>query len=334
MELEDKLKDLIKRDGPLPIDKFMSMAVEHYYSNNNIFGIKGDFITAPEVSQMFGEVIGAWCASVWQSAGSPEFAIAELGPGRGTLMDDILRATKNVPNFQKKMASINLIETSNKLKLLQKEKLLGYAEKLSWHKDITALPEVFTIVIANEFFDALPVKQFKCEGGHVYERVVDFSEKGFEFAYISAGPQVRAEFKEGEILEISPTSEQYAIAISKHIKRYGGAAVISDYGYVEYAQGETLQALKAHKYHPVLKDIGQADITAHVNFKTLEKEFCKSGLKAQIQTQSEFLLENGIMLRATQLIKKAGRDKIKADLDRLLSPNQMGEIFKLLSVTE
>lgn len=299
----------------LPVDEFMQLAISEYYANNNPFGVEGDFITAPEISQMFGEVIGAWIVFNWREKGGGSFNLVEIGGGRGTLMYDILTSTKVFKDFHEALNSLYMVESSQALGKLQKNKLKEFDPIVL--KDVSEIESQNNIIFCNEFFDALPIKQF-----HSLTK---------EERFVINDGGLRFNFGEEYIIESSPASLNYANKIADKIK--GGFALIVDYGYIEPPMKSTMQAVKNHKYHDVLQDIGKADITALVDFKALKSLFEGMGFNANLSTQSEFLIRNGIMIRADLLIKSgANPQTIEQDLNRLISKSEMGELFKVLEI--
>lgn len=343
--LELIIKDKIKISGPINISEFMNIALLHpehgYYTNNQVFGKGGDFITAPEISQTFGELIGAWCALIWQEMGEPsEVALVELGPGRGTLMQDVMRITSKVKGFHQAL-SINLVEASEKLRATQKEKLADYAGKIYWHDSISEIQKIPSIIIANEFFDALPIQQYLFLENKWYERKIGL-DKQDDLCFIcdyeaNIASQLPKQAQENDIIEISKASQYVMKEISNHINYYGGAGIFIDYGYKEPTFQDSLQAVKSHKFHPVLSDIGDADITAHVDFKALRDIANNHELStSRIMDQGEFLSRMGIERRYNFLCKniksQAEADKIFSSINRLVSPNEMGELFKVLMI--
>lgn len=325
--------------GALPLDVFMAQALGHpafgYYMTRDPFGARGDFITAPEVSQVFGELIGAWAAHVWMQMGHPEkFNLIELGPGRGTLMEDALRATAKIPGFHSAM-ELYLVETSPVLMEMQKQRLSAFNPV--WLADIAALTyETPCVFIANEFFDALPVKQFEKTADGWMERFVTFGE-GFEWFSVPADVSLPDDAPEGSIFEISPAGMDIAGEIAGRVKACGGAALIIDYGFEGPAFGDTLQALKAHEFVNPLADPGEADITAHVDFTALAQTALATGCEVHGPIeQGGFLTMLGIFQRA-EALKKNADEKQKNDIDaavqRLTAPDQMGRLFKVMAFT-
>jgi len=338
------LRDKIAAEGSISLADYMALALGHpeygYYRKHDPLGVRGDFITAPEISQIFGEMIGVWCAQMWQSLGGGACALAELGPGRGSLMNDLLRATKNVPGFHESI-TIHMVETSPVLANAQYLLLRNHHPRIEWLDSVEQLPEKKTILIANEFFDALPIKQFEMTIAGVCERRVGWSEeKGFHFTLGSVGLQLAKSgtaIPPGTVMEQSPASRAVMRSIAQRLKQEGGAALIIDYGYLGEAHHDTLQAVKAHHFHPVLQNPGEADITAHVDFSTLAAVARDAGLRpTPLITQGEFLKAMGATLRADMLLARAEgaqKEQIRTSLERLISPQAMGDLFKVLAVT-
>lgn len=328
MSLKALLKNLISLNGSIPVDKFMEVVVPYYYQNSKPFGKKGDFITAPEVSQMFGEMIGIWCANHWFNKGQNKFTLVEIGGGNGTLMADLLRGTKNIKGFHDSIEQIVMVEISQALKEKQKSKILF--SNICWYNDLKELDSENCIVICNEFFDALPIKQFIKEQGGFKEVHIGLKDDEFEFVTKSISSDLDELCRDGGIVEKSESSIRYAEVIKQKIGSKG-AALIIDYGYIGPSYKSTLQALKSHKFHNVLKEIGEADITAHVDFKSLAKVF--DSFKADIIPQGDFLIRWGIMARAAMLIDNGADPKeIHEALARLINNDQMGQLFKVLEI--
>lgn len=341
----------IKAQGPLDIGTFMEMALAHpehgYYRNRDPLGRGGDFTTAPEMSQMFGELIGLWAVDLWRQMGSPDkFILMECGPGRGTLMADALRAAKTVKGFSE-AAEVHLLETSPVLRRIQKQTLSEYALQFheEWPPDTKGLQ---VILIANEFLDALPVRQLVRRGEGWGERVVTHTE-GQGFAFIERPLKEEIEenrmpqAKEGEVVEISPARDAF-IAQTNQLLKGGGAALFIDYGHLKSAPGDTLQAVRNHQYADVLKDIGQADLTAHVDFERIKRLSKKAGAAVLGPiTQSRFLLSLGLAERAQALMHSAqathspagknALEEIKSAALRLSGPAGMGQLFKAICIT-
>ncbi len=341
--LTDRLADLIRTAGPISIARYMAEAMGHpkfgYYMNRDPLGQSGDFITAPEVSQMFGELIGLWCATVWRSMGEPSsVALTELGPGRGTLMADALRAAAKVPGFME-AAQVHLVETSPVLEAKQRSALESH--RATWHESFDSVPEGPTLVIANELFDALPIRQFERVRRGWCERLVDLDPAGSRFRLVLASPSsdpVPASLREaplGSVCEVSPAALALAGAVAERLSHHGGAALIIDYGAAESAPRETLQSVHGHKSHDVFEAPGTADICAHVDFGQVAAAARDGGgaVYGPIE-QGAFLRELGIETRAA-VLSQAGAAQaasVRADLARLTDPAQMGSLFKVLAI--
>ena len=337
------LKERIAAEGALDIAQFMEACLSHpefgYYLHHEPFGVSGDFITAPEISQMFGELLGLWAVHQWHAMEKPsKFALVELGPGRGTLMSDALRAASGLPEFIQAM-DLHLVETSQRLRAQQKQALPDYQP--SWHDTVDTLPEIPLIVIANEFFDALPIHQFEFTEHGWLERRVRFDQQGLEFTpwppSFSIDTETRNRTPEvGDIYEVSPLSRQITAALATRCQAYGGCALLIDYGHEVRGFGDTLQAVKDHKYAAVLETPGEADLTAHVDFQALETAARKVGATTYgALTQAAFLNTLGIRERTDALKARATRDQIKmlvAGRDRLVNADQMGNLFKVMAI--
>lgn len=342
-----RLTELIAKSGPVSVATFMEIALADpdggYYMTRDPLGAAGDFTTAPEISQMFGELIGLWCADTWQQLGAPDaFALIELGPGRGTLMADALRAMATVPACRA-AARVQLVETSPVLRDAQASALSGADP--AWHDTLPASDGMPTIVIANEFLDALPVRQFVKSGGRWRERqVTNGPDGGFAFTMgdgkpdAPEAPQLLEAALDGEILETSPAIASVVGDISARIAADGGVALIIDYGHPHSAVGDTLQAVRRHRPVDPLDAPGTADLTAHVDFARVASASASTGLRSWGPvTQGVFLAQLGIHARADALRAGAGtrqeRD-IDAALARLIGPAEMGTLFKVLALSE
>ncbi|MBN9673622.1 class I SAM-dependent methyltransferase [Labrenzia aggregata] len=315
-----------------------------YYTTREPFGAKGDFITAPEVSQMFGELIGAACLTAFEAMGRPErVELVELGPGRGTLMADLLRVAALRPAFLE-TASLNLVETSPRLREFQRQ-TLKEAPLVAAHQDtFRDVPDGPLLLVANEFFDALPIHQFVRTEDGWRERQVGLNETG-DLAFgagtarlaDAAIPPDCVSSPVGTILETQPAANAIAGEIGARLAKYGGMALFIDYGYLKTAPGDTLQALYRHAHDDVLAHPGEADLTAHVNFEALASAASAEGATAHPPlTQGEFLLRSGLLERAGAL--GAGKsheeqEAIRDAVERLAAPDQMGGLFKVLAVT-
>jgi len=348
----NNLRQLIKEYGHVSISTFMENVIAHYYRNAHSIGTDGDFITAPEISQIFGEMIGIWCVINWQNLGSPsKISLIELGPGRGTLMNDILRATKHVKGFHDAL-EIVLIETSPKLHEMQKEKLSSWKKiKFSFAENLSKLEPQASLFIANEFFDALPIYQYLKIKQYWYENIVTTLTFDGEFcisnlpAPINIDNFLNYEFPHAghrAVVETSPASIDIIKKISHHISKYEGYALIIDYGY-DYKPDErlyfnsSLQAVKNHSYQPLLSDIGHADVTSHVDFFALKQAALDSGCNIfGSVSQRDFLTNLGIGARLEILTKNSSPEEeriLRKGVERLISPELMGNLFKVLSIS-
>ncbi|WP_119389496.1 class I SAM-dependent methyltransferase [Taklimakanibacter lacteus] len=334
--LEDLIVAMIREDGPMPIDRYMALCLGHpvhgYYMSRDPFGPDGDFITAPEISQIFGELIGVWCAAAFQALGAPRhFLLVELGPGRGTLMSDILRATKVMPGFRE-AAEIHLVETSPALRKLQAGKL---GPAVTWHESIESLPEGPAIIIANEFFDALPISQYEFHDGRWMERRIGLNAGDRLVIGRSAFPLAEPPAVEGTILELAPIRAAVARALGERLAHSPGIALIVDYGHPASAQGDTLQAVRRHKFCSILDRPGEADLTSHVDFERLGQAFRDGGaVTFGPVTQRHYLHAMGLEARADSLARKARlpeRKIIARATERLAGENQMGNLFKVMA---
>nr|WP_256483836.1 class I SAM-dependent methyltransferase [Aliihoeflea sp. 40Bstr573] len=329
---------MIAEAGPIPVSQYMALCLfdpkEGYYTTREPFGAKGDFTTAPEVSQMFGELVAVWLASAWQAAGAPKNAIlAEIGPGRGTLMRDMLRTLARIaPDLMRRVA---MIETSPRLVDVQKQ-LLGN-ESISWHRAIADLPDAPLFIVGNELFDAIPIRQFVKTQQGWRERCVGLDADG-ELVFIAGPGTTDAPLPDapvGAIYEAAPARNALMLEIAERIARQGGAGLFIDYGHLENGVGDTLQAMRAHAHADVLATPGEADLTSHVDFAALGAAAGAAGLDARTTTQARFLIGLGLLERAGQLGAGANADlqeRLHGEVERLAAPEQMGELFKVLMV--
>ncbi len=345
--MSDKLlniiKDRIRQEGPIDLGTYMELCLGHpehgYYMTRDPFGAAGDFTTSPEVSQLFGEMIGAWLADVWINMGSPSrFALLECGPGRGTLMADILRATKHVFGFHD-AAKIYMMEMSPVLQELQKQKLEAYNPY--WISDVTQLDsDVPVLLIANEFLDALPVRQFVKMGESWQERRVALSVEGslvageFDVACVDLEKLPADDFQ--GVFETSLCLNQFIRSINILLKKQSGAALFVDYGHVKSGAGDTLQAMKRHKFVDIFETPGICDLTAHVDFENIVRIAKEDDVAVYGPvTQSAFLKSLGIGARAERLWAGANevqRESIISGLNRLIDTEQMGSLFKIIAL--
>jgi NADH dehydrogenase [ubiquinone] 1 alpha subcomplex assembly factor 7 len=339
------LREKIAASGPISIAEYMALALGHpehgYYTTRDPLGARGDFITAPEISQIFGEMIGLWCAQVWAQMGGGPISLVELGPGRGTLMSDLLRATKSAVGFHESI-TLHMVETSPTLAHAQYMKLRDQHPRIEWLDRLEEVPPSRALFIANEFFDALPIKQYVMTEQGLRERRITWNEALGTFEFILAEPGLAlaksgTAIAPGTVMEHSPMSRSLMRSLAAHTKTHGGAALLIDYGYLGEAHHDTLQAMKAHLFHPVLSDPGSADITAHVDFKSLMEIAAEAGnLVAPFVNQGEFLVRMGAPLRLEILLRHATpdqRDNLISGLQRLIAPQAMGELFKVLAFT-
>ncbi len=332
----------IAAHGPMRLSDYMALCLLHpdhgYYTTRPPFGTKGDFITSPEISQMFGEMLGLCLAQSWIDQGAPAaFTLAELGPGRGTLMADVLRATRGVAGFHAG-AKICLIEASPALRAVQAQTLAAYAPQ--WLASADDLPAAPLLLLANEFFDALPIRQFQREGNAWAEVMVGANGDTLTFGktapmHVPALEPRLKDLREGEVLEYCPAAAPIIDAISQRIAAHGGAALMVDYG-GWHGVGDTFQALRAHAYTDPLAAPGMADLTAHVDFAALAHTAAPHNLRAQYTAQGPFLQSLGITARAQRLAQNlsgAALDAHLAATDRLTNPAKMGQLFKVLGLT-
>jgi NADH dehydrogenase [ubiquinone] 1 alpha subcomplex assembly factor 7 len=342
-QLGREISQLIAEGGPITVDRFMSEALYHpefgYYMQRDPLGAGGDFITAPEISQMFGELIGIFCADSWQRMGSPAVCnLAELGPGRGTLLQDALRAGQTLPGFADAVRAY-LVEISPLLRARQHETLRGL--DVAWISRLEELPEGPVLLIANEFFDALPIRQFVRVRGRWHERLVAAAPAGdFEFQ-ISPEPATLArlpsgDFPDGCIFEFSPAAGELVQWIGRRLRNSCGAALIIDYGTAANAFGDSLQAVRGHKFRNVLEAPGETDLTAHVDFTALAAAAAQSGVNIFGPIpQGNWLERMGIALRAKNLKAGATPDlevEIDQALHRLTAPSAMGILFRVMAL--
>lgn len=341
--LEHIIRQRIAAEGPMDVGTFMALALGHpehgYYMTRDPFGREGDFTTAPEISQMFGELLGLWAADAWMKLGRPErFDFVECGPGRGTLMADALRAARKVEGFHA-AARVTLMEISPVLKEKQRQALAGY--NAQWvntlnHPLIRSSNHPL-ILLANEFLDALPIEQFQYEGGEWRERIIRINEQ--DELFFSASPRRRpgpierpqewipafAGMTDGDVFEFAPAREKFVADVCCLLKQRHGAALFVDYGH-EGGFGDTLQAVKRHEFVPVLDDIGNADLTSHVDFAALK-------LVAEENCVNVFgPVGQGRFLEALGLRERAAALGQGAEMARLAAPEHMGRLFKVMAL--
>ena len=310
--LERALRERISAEGPITVDAFMEACNTYYYATRDPFGVAGDFTTASEISQMFGELVGACLADCWSRAGSPADAVyAELGPGRGTLASDALRVLRSSGLG----GSVHLVETSPILRDRQKTAVPDAV----WHESVDDLPNAPLLLVANEFLDALPIQQFV----HGQDRRVITVGDGLAFD------------RDGEVLELSPVREEVVANIAKRLVKNGGVALFIDYGHARSGRGDTLQAVRRHGFAPVLADPGEQDLTSHVDFEAVERAARGAGASVtSLATQGAWLRRLGIEARA-QSLAKANPDRaaeIRSAFARLIGADQMGDLFKVIAI--
>lgn len=342
------IADEIKQTGPITVERYMGLCLGHpdhgVYTARDPIGTDGDFTTSPEISQMFGELIGLWAASLWQAMGQPaQVHLIELGPGRGTLMSDALRAARALPGFMDEL-TVHLVETSPPLRTKQAYSLKASGITPHWHDDLASVPQGPSIIIANEFFDALPIRQFERRDNHWFERLIDIGTTGgFGFGTADepeTNPMLDTAFPkpaQGDIAEICPMAQDIIRTIGTRFHKQSGAALIIDYGHAASGVGDTLQAVAKHQYANPLAQPGLADLTAHVDFAALNQTAHKAGLKSYGPiTQGQFLTALGLPQRAQVLSERATNAQMK-DIalaqQRLVAQDQMGTLFKAIALT-
>lgn len=355
MSLKEVIAQTIKARGPLNIADYMQLCLSHnhygYYKTQQVFGKHGDFTTAPEISQIFGELLAVWMLTVWQQNDAVEpITLCEAGPGRGTLMHDMLRTFKALcPEFLQ-IANIRLIETSPSLIEQQKIRLsefIDYGVKINWQSNLETLGDMPLYFIANEFLDALPIQQYIYFNQSFYERKITL-DNNQELILIQNKDKAALKFlspiifkyyynlPENSIIELSPQREAVIQTISRHLLAHGGVGLFIDYGENALAHGDTLQAVKNHKYVNIFKNPGTADLTSHVDFYNLSAAAKQCGCFTHGATQGQFLKALGAQQRASKLVMRQTPAKtleIHQAIERLTHPAQMGKLFKALAIT-
>ena len=348
--LHTEVKRVIRASGPMPVWRYMELCLSHpqhgYYISRDPLGREGDFVTAPEVSQMFGELLGLWAASVWKAIGSPQlFRLIEIGPGRGTMMSDALRALRVLPPLYQTL-SVHMVEINPVLRETQKAALTGL-RNVSWHERVDEVPEGPCVIFANEYFDVLPIHQMVHRETGWHERVITLDDDenfiyglapdptpGFE----ALVPPLVGAAPLGAIFEWRPDHE--IMALARRVRDQRGAALIIDYGHVRSDVGDTFQAIARHSFADPLKTPGLADITAHVDFEALSRAAEAVGARAHGPvTQGDFLQRRGIETRALTLMQKASHEvseDISNGLKRLVGGGRagMGSLFKVLGISD
>lgn len=310
--LERALRDRIKAEGPITVEAYMDACNSYYYATRDPLGQRGDFTTAPEISQMFGEMVGAALADCWKRAGAPaDTAYAELGPGRGTLAADALRVLR-AAGFA---GEVHFVETSPILRGLQAE----LEPAAQWHDSIDDLPDRPLLLVANEFLDALPIRQFV--GG--IERRIGVAGGGFAFD------------RDGQVVELSPAREHAVRTLAARLVEHGGCALVIDYGYERSTPGDTFQAMRGHSFSPVLDHPGEQDLTSHVDFQIVAEAARDVGAAVTpLVGQGDWLKRLGIEARAESLAR-SNPDRglqIESAVTRLTASEQMGELFKVMAI--
>lgn len=344
--LAQELARLIRDDGPISVSRYMALCLGHprhgYYMKQDPFGAGGDFTTAPEISQVFGELIGLWAATVWRVMGEPaSLRLVELGPGRGTLMQDLLRAARVLPGFREAL-SLHLVETSPVLREKQREALASSGITPQWHERVEQALDGPAIILANEFLDALPLDQFELTPEGWRERLVGLDGEG-QLVFGLAGepdPAISLPAPVGSVLEQPAAALDLVATVARHVAAEGGAALFIDYGPAKSGFGDTLQALREHRFADPLAEPGDADLTVHVDFARMAAAGLRAGAAAHGPVpQRDFLLALGLQERVEALSRRATpaqAEALSAGAARLVEtgPTAMGELFKVLAVAD
>ncbi len=330
----------IRANGPISVANFMGLCLTHptkgYYKSADPLGAKGDFVTAPEITQMFGEIIGFFVVNLWQQMGSPKaFTLLELGPGRGTLMADMLRVACRAEGFRDGL-DLRLFETNSALIAEQHGRLEPYGPQ--WINALDKVGDGPLLVVANEFFDALPIRQFVRGAQGWNERVIGLDGEELRFGLSPAPipnaalPSAVQDAPVNAVFEVALAGGEVMSRLAKSISTLGGAILAIDYGYATSQTGETLQGVRNHAFAPILASPGQVDLSAHVDFEALATVAAKAGLAVQpLVAQGQWLTQLGIDARAKALANAnpGAETSIAAAHARLTNPEQMGTLFKV-----
>lgn len=345
-----EIRNRIKSAGPMPVGRYMELCLTHpdhgYYITKDPLGREGDFITAPEVSQMFGELLGLWAAATWRAMGAPKnVRLVELGPGRGTMMADMLRAIRVVPTFYQAL-TVHLVEINPALREKQRQSLSGIKANVHWHDSIDDVPDGPALIFANEYFDALPINQAVLEQDGWHERVIDINDRDQLVFDTARDPLPRFDMLLSDLVRAAPIgaifewrSPHEVMKLARRLRQFGGAALVIDYGHSRSDAGDTFQAIARHSFADPLKNPGQSDLTAHVDFEALARsaEDVDARVHGPIE-QGQFLKRLGIETRAATLVSKANT-QVAADvttaLRRLVGTGRggMGALFKVLGIS-
>lgn len=350
--LKQKIARLIEAHGPISVTNYFALCLADpeygYYKTRDPFGRGGDFVTAPEISQLFGEMIGIFLVHAWQQHLKPkgDVRIAEIGPGRGTMMADALRVIAKLEPELYARATIHLVETSPTLREVQAKTLETHSGKVSWHSSFEEIPDGFLLLAGNEFFDAVPIRQFVKTPNGFRERLVGVDSQGeLYFAAGAAGidptllPPGHQNAPLGAIAEVAPARSAIMQAIADRLFGTRGTAVFIDYGHLAPGLGDTLQAVYRHRFDPPLANPGEADLTSHVDFAALAEAARERAVHVNgMMTQGDFLLGLGILERAGALGRGRSpeeQETIRAAVQRLAGngKNDMGELFKVIAVS-
>jgi NADH dehydrogenase [ubiquinone] 1 alpha subcomplex assembly factor 7 len=339
-----EIRRIAALDGPLSIERYMALSLGHprygYYMTRDPLGASGDFTTAPEISQMFGELIGLWAAQSWLDLGQPSPArLMEFGPGRGTLMADALRAASAAPGFREALR-VELVETSPVLKAAQMRALGGCGVPVAWRTALDAGENSGPLIaIGNEFLDALPIRQYQRQNGRWHERLVGVGGDGLAIGLAAdAEPAITQDGPEGAILEVAIAAQVFVRALAAALKAAGGVALFLDYGHAQSGFGDTVQAVRRHAFVDPLASPGEADLTAHVDFAALARAAREAGLAVHGPVeQGAFLKALGLEARVDQLSRGADspeqKETIRSAERRLteMTRTGMGKLFKAIA---